>query len=44
MAEDGRCGEFVSKLSGWIQTILLIMHDNLKVMDHGHLEVGALQI
>jgi hypothetical protein len=44
MVEDGRCDEFVPKPSDWIQATFLITHDNLKVMDHGHLEMGALQI
>jgi len=33
-----------AKADDLIQAIILIMHDNFKVMDHGHLEVGALQI
>ncbi len=44
MVEDGRCSEFVPKPSDWIQAILLITHDNFRVMDHSHLEVGALQV
>jgi hypothetical protein len=44
MVEDGKCSEFVLKFSDWIQATFLITHDNLRVMDHGHLEVGALQI
>jgi hypothetical protein len=44
MVKDGICGKFVPKPSDWIQAILLITRDNLRVMDHGHLEVGALQI
>jgi hypothetical protein len=44
MVEDGKCGEFVPKPSDWIQAILLIMHDNLRIMDHSHFEVGTLQI
>jgi hypothetical protein len=44
MVEDGRYVNFAPKPNDWIQVTVLIMHDNLRVMDHGHLEVGALQI
>jgi hypothetical protein len=44
MVEDGICNEFVPNPTDWIQTTLLITHDNLRVRDHSHLEVGALQI
>jgi hypothetical protein len=44
MVECGKCGDFVPKLGHWIQATFKITHDNLNVMDHGHLEMGTLQI
>ncbi len=44
MVEDGRYADFAPRPNDWIQAIILITHDNLRVMDHGHLEVGALEI
>jgi hypothetical protein len=44
MVEGGRYCDFAPKPNDWIQAIILITHDNLRVMDHGHFEVGTLQI
>ncbi len=44
LVECGRCGDFAPKPGHWIEVVLRITHDNLRAMDPGHLEMGALQI
>jgi hypothetical protein len=44
LVECGRCANFLLEPSHWIQIAFRIMHDNFKVMDQGHLEMGTLQI